>query len=464
MKHQSKQVKVKIHNLGHCPEGIGRVVEGDNKDITVFVDNTTIGDLVTAETYSHKKAYLRAKVVEILEEGETRTQPKCPISKVCGGCQWQHVKYEDQLKAKKDCISSNLERMAGIDKDLVKDLVKDIIPAVDEWNYRAKVQLPLGITKNSRRLLAGYYKPRTHEIVNMKYCPVQPKIFDSIIAEIRELHENYSFEVYNEKTLKGYLRHILLRKSFADNEILLTFVANSRKITPEIQKIADKLMEKFPRIKGITLNINSVDTNVILGPKSKTIAGYNFITERIGDKSYNITDKSFFQVNPQVANQMFDCIREIIVSNGNSTSLLDIYAGVCAMSIYVSDLFEDVIAIESDPSSEFYAMENCKINNVSNISFVNKPANEALSSITGLNKCDWIIMDPPRSGCEKEVLDKIIDIASDNIIYASCNPTTLARDIKILIDAGYKVQSVQPFDMFSHTYHVESVTYLKKNG
>lgn len=460
MKHQPKLVKVKIHNLGHCPEGIGKVVEGEDKDITVFVENTTIGDLVVAETYSHKKAYLKARVSEILEEGDTRTKSKCPIAKVCGGCQWQHIKYEEQLKAKKECITSNFQKLAGIDPALVND----VKPAPNQWNYRAKVQLPLGITKNSRRLLAGYYKPRTHEIVNMKYCPVQPEQFDDIISEIRELHKKYFVEVYNEKTLKGYLRHVVLRKSFANNEILLTFVANSRKVRPEMQKIADKLIEAFPVIKGITLNINSIDTNVILGPKSKTIAGYNFITERLGEKSYNITDKSFFQVNPEVAHQMFDHIREIIVSNGKSTSLLDIYAGVCAISIYVSDLFEDIIAIENDPSSEYYASENCNLNNVTNINYLNKSANEALSSITGLSKYDWIILDPPRSGCEKEVLEKIIETGCENIIFASCNPATLARDLKILLDAGYQLQSVQPFDMFSHTYHVETVAYLKKNG
>ncbi|MGD9580243.1 MAG: 23S rRNA (uracil(1939)-C(5))-methyltransferase RlmD, partial [Vampirovibrionia bacterium] len=374
MKHVPKEVKVKIHSLGHCAEGIGRVVEGEDKDITVFVENTTSGDLVLAETFAHKKAYLKAQLKEIIEDGDSRIKPKCSMAKICGGCQWQHVDYNHQLSAKKESITSNIQKITGLEPDIVKD----VATSPDCWNYRAKVQLPVGITKKSKRLLVGYYKPKTHEIVNIKYCPVQPEIFNEIVEYIRELHTKYFLEVYNEKTLKGYLRHILLRKSFYTGEILLTFVINSRKVKPELQKIADKLVEKFSDIRGITVNVNSIDTNVILGPRSKSIYGYNYISETLGNKTYNITDKSFFQVNPQVAEQMFEYIKTIIQSNNGSGTLLDIYAGVCAISIYVSDFFEKIVAIENDASSEYYALQNCKINSIENIEYFNCSADEGL--------------------------------------------------------------------------------------
>lgn len=459
MKHD-KNINVKINALGYCAEGIGRVLEGENKDMTVFIENTTVGDVVGAEIFSVKKNYLRAKLTAIVEEGQARVKPKCPLAKVCGGCQWQHIDYQVQLDAKTTVIKDQISKISGIAPEVVKPAI-----AGDEiWEYRSKVQIPLGVTKNSKRLLAGYYKPKSHEIVNMKYCPVQPLIFDKIIAKLRELHKKHSLVIYDEKSCKGYLRHFVLRKSFLNDDILLTFVVNSSSVDSELEKLAEKLAEKFSQIKGITVNFNKNDTNVILGKDSQTIYGYDHIVESVGKWQYKISDRSFFQINPYATKAMFQLIYDLIQQKGNAKNLLDIYAGVAAISIYVSDLFENIVAIESEASAAINAEDNFKMNNVDNIEFINKTAVNGLKELSPDKHFDVVILDPPRSGCEKAVLDAISQKKCDTIIYASCNPATMARDIKILVENGYALKLIQPVDMFCHTFHVEAISLLEKNG
>lgn len=457
---KSNLIKAHIHNLGYCSEGIGKVIDPANKDITVFVDNTTIGDLVEAEVYSYRKKFLKAKLTNILQPGPSRIKPLCPLAKVCGGCQWQHIDYQSQLEAKTNNVKDHLNKIA----DTTENIIINTVASPEIWQYRAKVQFPLAATAKSKRLLIGYYKPKTHEIVNIKYCPVQPVEFDHIINELRELHKKHNIDVYDESTHKGYLRHFIIRKSFFNDELLITFVVNSNKVIPALSTLTKELKEKFPQITGVTVNFNTTKSNVILGDESLTILGKPFLIEKIGDKTYQISDKSFFQINPYVAKLMFDAIYNLIKANNPSQKLLDIYAGVCAISIYVSDLFDEIVAIESEHSAYLDAKANCLINNVNNISYKNLPAADALKTIGNLSDFNWIILDPPRNGCEKEVLDLCSQINCGNIIYVSCNPATMARDIKILKDHGFELKLVQLFDMFCHTYHVESICLLEKNG
>lgn len=458
MKHNPMELKVQINALGYCPEGIGKVVDSDLKDMTVFVENTVPGELVEVETFRMKKSYLRANLKEILEESDKRVKPECPYAKICGGCQWQHVDYNYQLEAKTQTVKDSLKKIAGFDADIVKPTLRS--PEI--WNYRAKVQFPLDITKNSQRLLIGYYKRKSHEIINIKFCPVQPEEFNKIIEKLRDLHKDHFLRVYNEKTFKGYLRHFILRKSFSENKILITFVVNSNYIDPELIELSKELMKVFPQITGATVNFNTSKSNVIFGENSELIAGEPYIIEKIEDKSYKISDRSFFQVNPHSAKIMFNTIREIVQNNNGSGNLIDIYAGGSAFSIYLADLFDNIIAIESEPSCLDDAKENFKMNNINNINFINKPASKAIREIDSSFSADWVILDPPRSGSDEDVLELCSKLQAKNIIYVSCNPTTFARDLKILIEKGYEPVSIQPIDMFCHTYHVESVSYLKK--
>jgi 23S rRNA (uracil1939-C5)-methyltransferase len=459
MKHKSTVVKAEIYNLGYCAEGIGRVLEGENEGKTVFISNTTTGDIVEAETFSHKKNYLRAHLKTILQEGPSRIKPLCPLAKICGGCQWQHIEYNSQLEVKTSVIKDNLNKIAG----LSDFQVISAIASPEIWHYRSKVQFPLGETKNSQRLLAGYYKPGTHDIVNIKYCPVQPEPFDKIVNELRELHTTYKMKVYKESDHKGYLRHFVLRKSFYDNSLMATFIINSTIISPFIEQITENLVKKFPEIKGVTVNFNKQKTNVIFGSDSQTVYGNPFITEKINNTFYRISDRSFFQVNPLAARIMFDTIRKIIADTGCHHKLLDVYAGGGAISLYLSDLFESIKAIELDKNACEDARANFNFNNVQNIDIINKSAEEAFKSLENIESYDWIILDPPRSGCDRNVLEQCALSGCDNIIYVSCNPATMARDVKILLEKGYKLSSVVPVDMFCHTYHIESISFLKKN-
>lgn len=459
MKYIPENIKVKIHNLGYCSEGIGKVIEGDKDGITTFIDNTTIGDLVEAETFKSKKGYLRAKLINIIEEGESRIKPKCPLAKVCGGCHWQHVNYEDQLKAKTNIVRDHICKKFK----LTEDIVKPALSSPEIYNYRAKAQFPLGETKDSKRLLIGYYKQKSHEIVNIKYCPVQPDDFDRILNTIRDLQKNFKLKIYNENVDKGYLRHFILRKSFAENKILITFVVNSNSIDDNLRKLSNRLVEIYPQISGVTVNFNTENTNVILGKNSECILGEPYIIEKIGDKSYRISDKSFFQINPYSAKVMFDTIFNIIKEEGNTGQLLDIYAGGCAISIYLSSLFNKITAIESEKASFEDAKENFILNNIDNIYFMNSQAIKALEGIADINKFDWIVLDPPRSGCQKEVIEACSRLNHGKIIYVSCNPATLARDLEPFLEKGFKLKHIQPLDMFCHTYHVESVCLLVKD-
>jgi 23S rRNA (uracil1939-C5)-methyltransferase len=459
MKHKPEKVRAKIHNLGYCSEGIGKITEGPKKDMTVFIDNTAPGDYLEAETFSHKKNYVRAMLKQLIQEGPFRVTPKCPLARVCGGCQWQHIDYETQLKTKASLLRENLARIGGI----TEDVVKETIASPEIWNYRAKVQFPLDQTKKSKRLLIGYYKKKSHDIVNIKYCPVQNELFDRIINATRELWGKYNLKGYDEKARKGYLRHIILRMSQARSEVLITFVINSKSVDQHLSKLTSDLMKQFPEIKGVTANFNRKDTNVILGETSELIAGDPYIIEEIGFKKYRISDRSFFQVNPHATKVAFDVIRKLVEEGGYRENLLDVYAGGCAISIYLRDLFKKVVAIESSDTSAEDAAANIALNDLTEMYYIHRPAREALESMQDIKDFDWIILDPPRSGCEREVLDICSQRGSVNIIYVSCNPATLARDISILKENGFVLKSVQPVDMFCHTYHVESISLLVKN-
>lgn len=451
-------LKAKIHALGHCSEGIGKVQDGTHEGQTIFIDNTCPEDVVEAAITQKKKKMLRGTLATIIEESPYRVKPKCPLAKVCGGCQWQHVDYAYQLKAKESLIKDNINKIAGIEDFTLLP----ILASPDIWNFRAKAQFPLSVTKNSKRMLLGYYKKKTHEIVNIKYCPVQPALFDQLMTTFRELQQKHNLFIYDEKTQKGYVRHFILRKSFSENTVLVTFVVNSNRVKAKLEEAAKELMEKHPEVIGVTANFNTTHSNVILGKESQLICGKESIVEEVNGKKFRISDTSFFQVNPLSTKLMFETIRGLITSNEPHERLLDVYAGGATFSVYVSDLFQEITAIESSSSGLTDATENFALNGVTNINYINEKAETALEGLSCDPPYDWIILDPPRGGCEEKVLKRCIDLGSKNLIYVSCNPATLARDLKILKDGGFKLETVQPLDMFCHTYHVESICHLKK--
>ena len=443
-----KELKnLKIEKISNTGTGIAYL---DGK--TVFIENVCPDDIVDAQIIKETKNYIKASVSEIVEKSKERIMPFCPVFNVCGACNFQYINYDYQLKLKTDMVKDAFKNNSEIE-------IRQTIPSPKNKIYRYKVQYPVTQTKNSKRILAGYFKEKSHEIVNIKYCPCQPDICNEITEFIRNEAKNYDISGYDEKTHCGLLRHIVLRVSRYNNDILLTLVVNVSEKTKQLSDFADKIREKFPEIKGVCLNYNTLKNNLIMTSNTETVSGQNYIEEELCGKIFKISSNTFFQINPYTAENIFSFIRNYICEKYKTPSLFDAYAGIAAFGIVLSDVCSEVTSVEENEQSVKLAEEIIKENEINNI----KLFAETMESFTEKNtnqKYDITIIDPPRKGCENSVLDSIMKLTKKTIIYVSCNPVTLARDIEYMKSLGAKVKFIQPFDMFCHTKHIESVAVI----
>lgn len=435
----------KITNLGH---GLARI-----DGAVVFVENVCTGDEVEIKITKLNKNFANASIITLINPSPFRVTPFCPMQKVCGACQIQFIDYDYQLELKQQIVKEIMHSIGNLDIEIPKT-----IPSPNRTCYRHKIQYPISQTKNSKRILAGYYKPSSHEIINIKYCPIQPEICDKIIEYVRENAPEYSINAYNERTKNGLLRHIQIRHSEYNKKCLVTLVINDNN-TNKIAEFAKKLYNNFEEISGVSVNFNRKSTNVILGNKTECIIGDAFINEKICSKVFKIGPETFFQVNPLSAQNIFNYIKDFITNNYNSPTILDAYAGMSVIGICLSDIAKNVVTIEENLKSVELAKECVIENNVKNIEIYGGDAQEFFKNET--RKFDVIILDPPRKGCTKESLDNALKLCNGHIVYVSCNPATLARDLKYLKDKNCKIELIQPFDMFCHTYHIENVAILK---
>jgi len=376
------------------------------------------------------------------------------MQKVCGACQLQFIDYDYQLELKRQIVEDAMRSIANLDIEIPKP-----IASPDIKKYRHKIQYPVSETKVSKRILAGYYKPQTHEIVNIKHCPIQPEICDRIVDFIREHALDFKISGFNEKKHSGDLRHVVIRASAGNGKLLVTLVVNATKTFGRLKDFATAIFNEFEEIAGVCVNFNSQKTNVILGKKSECIAGADFIEEKLLGKTFTIGANTFFQVNPKSAENIFKYVKDFIQNNYENPIILDAYAGISTFGICVSDVAQKVITVEENSESTERAKESLKINKIFNVEIYNSDAAEFFKNEKRI--FDISIVDPPRKGCTKEALDEVLRLTKGHIIYVSCNPATLARDLKFLIEKGCRVESIQPFDMFCHTYHVENVAIIK---
>ncbi|MDD3435953.1 MAG: 23S rRNA (uracil(1939)-C(5))-methyltransferase RlmD [Candidatus Gastranaerophilales bacterium] len=494
------EIIVNIEKLSNLGFGLAK-----HEGMVVFVENACPGDKLKVKITKLHKNWANAQIIEILEKSPHRIEPPCAMQNICGGCQLQFIDYDYQLRLKKEIIEDALKSIGGLDIE-----VKNPVPSPENLHYRHKVQYPITQTKVSQRILAGYYKPKSHEIVNIKYCPIQPLICDEIIEFIRNSAFDYAISGYNEGKHTGDLRHVVIRVSKATGKILVTLVVNSTKIFERLKDFAQNIYDNFKEVTGVCVNFNSKKTNVIMGENTELIVGKNFVKEQILDKTFRIGSKTFFQINPQSAENIFSFVRDYIKGlneagqresslglptqqqkTGNKTSalpvVLDAYAGVTSFGITVSDICKKVVCVEENADSVKLAEETIKLNGIKNIElhkmdtqkFLETKLNECLTfhpsplGGEGVFRCeeraseklgeglfDIIILDPPRKGCSEESLQYAMQLCKGKIIYVSCNPATLARDLKYLVSKGAKVELIQPFDMFCHTYHIESVAII----
>ena len=440
------EFEVKIETMSSLGLGIAKL-DGQ----VVFVNNACPDDTAIIKITKINKNFLNADIVKIIKPSKHRTEKICPLQKVCGACQLGFIDYDYQLEIKHNIVKDAIKKIAHLDTS-----VNYPIASPKTLHYRQKIQYPISQTQNSKRLIAGYYKPHTHDIVNIKYCPVHPEICDKIFEYIREKGNIYNISGYVEKTNKGCLKHVVIRSSEYSKKLLVTFVVN--KIENNLKNLALDLYNNFDEISGVCINYNPKKTNVILSDNSECIAGQDYIEEKILDKIFKIGVNTFFQVHPSSAENIFKYVKDE-VSKFEKPVVLDAYAGIAAFGAVVSDAAKSVVSVEENPKSIELAQDVLKMNNINNIELY---ANDTLKYLKSVKrKFNISIIDPPRKGCEKEALDEILKHTKDEIIYISCNPATLARDLNYLKEKGCTVLSIQPFDMFCHTYHVETAAVIK---
>lgn len=427
--------------------GVGRV-EG----FTVFVDGALPEEIVIAKILKVQKTFAYGKLISIEKQTQSRVKPSCAIVTKCGGCQLQHLDYKAQLSNKTQMVKDVMARIGGF-KDL---LVHDTIGMEDPWRYRNKAQFPVGV---ARDVVIGFYANRSHVIIDTDKCVIQDKLNDKVIKVFKEYIRSSSISVYNEKSHKGLIRHIVTRKGFKTGEVMICIVVNGESL-PNTEYLVEALISKVPQIKSIVLNINKRASNVILGPTNIVLYGEAAIYDYIGKFKFRISPNSFFQINPVQTDILYSKALEYAALSGSET-VFDAYCGIGTISLFLSQKAKKVYGVEIEPQAIKNAKENAVLNAVDNVDFILGESEKVIPEMhkKGI-KADVIVVDPPRKGCGQELLDVMAEMQCPRIVYVSCNPATLARDLKFLVEKGYTVKEVQPVDMFPHTVHVECVALL----
>jgi len=450
MINKNDQVVINIEDIGVDGEGIGKY-EG----YTLFVNNTAIGDKALVKVMKAGKTYGYARLMEIIEPSPCRVEPVCPIADKCGGCQIMHMDYESQLEYKEKKVRSCLERIGGFG-----DIPMEPICGMDNpYYYRNKSQYPVGRNKDGK-VIIGFYAGRTHSIIDTEHCFIGAENNIPIIRFLRSFIEKYHIEPYNEKEHTGLLRHILIRTGFKSGEIMVCLVINGDDM-PHKDELVDGLVQ-IPGMKSICLNINKSRTNVILGDDIKKVWGETYITDYIGPIKYRISPLSFFQVNPVQTEKLYNIAMDYAGLSGNET-VWDLFCGIGTISLFMAKNAQKVYGVEIVPEAVEDAKENARLNGITNAEFIAGAAEEVLPGKYAEEKikADVIVVDPPRKGCDQSFLDTILSIAPKKIVYVSCDPATLARDLKYLCGKGYELKRVRPVDQFCHSVHAECMFTLK---
>ena len=442
-------VTLEIEDCGIDGEGIGKA-----DGFTVFVKDAVIGDTVTAKIIKAKKNYGYGRLMEVLKPSPYRVKPKCEFARQCGGCQLQALTYDQQLVFKTNKVKGHLERIGGF-----TDIPMEPIIGMDElFHYRNKAQFPVGRNKEGK-IVTGFYAGRTHNIIENRDCALgvaeNKEVLDRVIAHM----EKYGIEPYNEATGKGLVRHVLIRYGYFTKEVMVCLILNGNKIPKEEQLV--KSLCEIPGMTSITINVNKKHSNVILGEEIRLLWGQEYITDRIGDISYQISHLSFYQVNPMQTQKLYAKALEYADLHGQET-VWDLYCGIGTISLFLAQKAKFVRGVEIVPAAIENAKENVKLNGLENTEFFVGKAEEVLPREYKKNGvyADVIVVDPPRKGCDETLLETMIEMNPERIVYVSCDSATLARDLKYLCERGYELRKVCPVDQFGMTVHVETVVLL----
>ncbi|WP_018130814.1 23S rRNA (uracil(1939)-C(5))-methyltransferase RlmD [Effusibacillus pohliae] len=446
---KNQLIELDMTGQGHQGEGVGRY-----RDYTLFVPGAIAGERVKAKVTKVNKNYGFAKLIEIVRQSEQRTEPPCPLYHRCGGCHLQHMTYEAQLAHKRQTVVDALTRIGKLEDVTVHPTL-----GMDEpWRYRNKSQVPVGLVNG--KIVAGFYAPGTHEIIDMEGCPIQHPYSDEIVNTVKRALADLGIPPYDETGHKGLVRHIVARVGYATGETMVVLVTNGRNI-PRVDELIRRLRNEIPHVVSIVQNVNTAVTNVIFGPHTITLWGKDGIEDRIGDVRFFISARSFFQVNPIQTQVLYDKALEYAQLTGRET-VVDAYCGIGTISLFLARRAKRVIGVEVVEEAIEDAQRNAELNGIMNAEFLAGEAEQVIPQLyaeRGL-RADVVVVDPPRKGCDEKLLQTIVDMQPQRVVYVSCNPSTLARDLRFLEDRGYETQEVQPVDMFPHTFHVECCSLL----
>jgi len=442
----SEQIKLKCTTVNE--EGKGIVKSEKNKFYIPYLIEGEVGNIDIFYT----KTGMNAKLLSVVERSKYRVFPKCPHFYQCGGCQLQHMSYEGQCVFKQGIVDKLLDKYCCVNKLIGMD---------NPYNYRNKTHATLALN-NKKRIISGIYEESTRNVVSLDNCMIQDPRANAIIDTIRELMKSFKIRPFDPTTGMGLIRHLLIKTGFTSKQVMLVLVVTSP-IFPSKNNFIKVLLQKHPEINTIVLNINDKDTSMILGDYEKVLYGKGFIEDDLCGCTFQISPKSFYQINPVQTEILYNKAIEIADFKGNET-VLDTYCGIGTISLIVSKKVKEMIGVELNKDAVKDAIQNSKRNKITNTYFYNADSGDFIVDLISKKKAiDVVIMDPPRSGSDEHFLTSLVALMPKKIIYISCNPVTLERDIEYLTENDYKVTAVQPVDMFPQTVHIECIVKLEKN-
>lgn len=449
MYRKNEIIELDITSLTSDGDGVGRAGE-----LVFFVPNTAVGDTIRAKVLKVKKNVGFGRVEEVMKPSADRIEPECPVSFSCGGCVYRHISYEAECSAKRQKVIDAVTRIGK----LPAELVREIIPSENIDGYRNKAMIPVGLDRDGK-VVMGYYARHSHHIMHCLRCRLSPDIFNDIIADVYAFLSRCPALVYTPQN-RGGIRHLYLR-STAAGEVMFCVIAGKRRFEGD-KALYDSLKEKYPQIKSMVVNVNSLDTNVILGDQTFSVWGADSLTDTLCGLRFEIAPEAFYQINHDQTQRLYAKAKEYAALTGAET-LLDLYCGAGTIGLTMADSCKELIGVEIVPEAIENARRNAAENSITNARFFCGDATAAAEKLRGEGvRPDVIVVDPPRKGLTPELIDTIVQMSPDRVVYVSCDPATMARDLKLFTEQNYSVEEITPFDMFPRTCHVESVAIISR--
>ncbi len=443
---KNDDILIKTESLNSDGAGVGRY-----ENEVVFVPYAIPGEEIEAHIIKVAKNYAVGKLTRIIKPSKSRQTPACPLFCRCGGCDFQHIEYNEQLRLKCESTLKNINKLSGTDFS-----VENVISAEKCFGYRTKAQFPAGKNENGD-LVLGFFSPRSHNVVATDECLLQDKRCNAVIPAIKKAFAISGMTVYDELSHSGVLRHVVVRA--AKHGLMVMVVTNSRKALPK--SFVDTLKHELPQMTSLIQNINTQKGNIILGNECRTVAGDGFIADELCGIKFNLRPLAFLQVNPYQAEKLYNTVA--LLAGENNGLIFDAYCGIGVMSLMLARKAEKLIGVEIVPEAIESAKESARINGITNAEFLTGACEDVLPKLlSNGQKPDLLVVDPPRAGCDEALLSAVADANIERIIYVSCNPSTLARDIKILASLDYTASKLTFVDMFCQTKHVETVCLLTR--